>query len=146
VTGVVVKDEWDRDARAFVFSTFANGYGKHSGVDSFGAFKSQVLEPFEAAVRVGRLRTFLVTLDGSPDDFVAWSAEFGDALVYVYVKQAFRGRGFGRMLLGGNAGPALTRVVYQTPAGIRLQKHVLGKVLMSAPGLLMGSDDKGARA
>ncbi len=128
--------ELSRSSRPFVCSSFAGSFSKYSGLSQRVDFDRHVMEPFERALD-GSPPTILA-LAASPDDFVGWSLIVGDALVYLYVKQAFRGRGVGRLLLADG----LERAVYQTPAGIRLQQHRYGRALRLAPFLLMAASVK----
>lgn len=134
--GVTVRTDLDRDARGFIFATLAQSYGKHAGISNQSSFRAAVIAPVERAMADGRLDVSLLVLDGSPDDYVGWSATCGDALVYVYVKQAYRRRGFGRELLRDG----LARAVYQTPAGVALERARYGRPLRVAPYLLMEMD------
>lgn len=134
VTGVVVSREWTPESRAFVFSTFAASYRKPSGLaDAGSSFKANVLDPFTRAVASGDATLTLLHLEDAPDDYVGWALTAGNVLLYVYVKQAYRRRGYGREMLPDG----LAVVVYQTPAGVALQRARYGKPLRPAPYLLM---------
>lgn len=92
------------------------------------------MDPFELALE--RTAPVILALADSPDDFVGWALSVGTTLVYLYVKQAFRGRGVGRGLLPDG----LERAVFQTPAGARLQRWRYGKPLRTAPYALHGQE------
>jgi len=120
-----------REARAFVCSSFGGSFAKYSGLRDRRDFDRLVIAPFERALAENAPE--LVVLAGSPDDYVGWVLTQGDVLVYLYVKEAFRDRGVGRSLLPDG----LASAVFQTPAGMRLQRWKYGKVLRPAPYLLM---------
>lgn len=131
--GVAVRHDLDRDARGFVFATLAASYRKPSSITNGDSYRAAVIAPVERALKDERIHVALLVLDGSPDDFVGWCATTEDALVFIYVKQAYRRRGFAMALLP----KTLSRVVYQTPAGAHLQRARYGKPLRVAPYLLM---------
>lgn len=130
MSATLAKVSLSRETRGFVCATFASSFKRYSGLSDRRAFDGHVMAQFERALDANA-PTILV-LASSPDDFVGWSLVQGEALVYVYVKLAYRDRGIGRALLPDG----LTAVVFQTPAGSRLQRSKWGHPLRSVPYLL----------